>query len=118
MKSKIIKFNHKNTTRHGDILVCPIPENVDVSEIKTKPVVGTSLMDGEVTGHAHRFVGKANLTAVEHQRADMKFLETLKDEVFIKHEEHKAFKCEPGQKFVVLKKRQYDPENGWAPVQD
>ena len=99
--------------RHGDVLVLdPIPEPADAA-IRGGDVV----MEGEVTGHAHRLRGGDVLTG--HGRFAC-LLRCLAGAT-LTHEEHKTVelpKTADGMVYPVIIQREYDDENEWRQVAD
>jgi len=97
--------NNTNTIgemrRQGDVLFVKIEAlsaGGDLTERK-----GQIVVEGEVTGHAHRLVQGRILEA-----QGMLFLEVLKATQVV-HEEHHAIDLEPGI-YQVIRQREYSPE--------
>ena len=63
-------------------------------------------MHGEATGHAHRLHGDG-FTVYDHPTTRRKHLRVVKDNVMLRHEEHKPFAIPPGD-YVVEGVREYD----------
>ena len=87
--------------RQGDVLFVKIealPAEVALTERK-----GQIVVEGEVTGHAHRLAAGRILEA-----QGMFFLEVLKATQVV-HEEHHAIDLAPGI-YQVIRQREYSPE--------
>lgn len=90
--------------RQGDVLIRRI-ESLPASKA-TKRVTGV-LIEGEVTGHAHRL---ADLTAAEVlEVGEGLYLRVGEAGASIVHEEHKPIILEPGN-YEVFRQREYSPE--------
>ena len=80
---------------------------------KAKKVKVNGIMEGELTGHAHRFSGAG--TAILELENGQRVLE-VKKEARINHEEHQEIKLPMGF-HRIHQKRQYTPD-GWESVRD
>jgi len=97
----------KYMARHGDLLI------ESVSKISGKIKKDNVLLEGEVTGHAHRVMGDAKVYQTDTGTVYFKVLQPSK----ITHEEHKTIEITPGN-YKVTRQREYDPYEGVRNVQD
>jgi hypothetical protein len=88
----------KFQVRHGDLLL----ERIDSIPKGAKERNTNVILDGEVTGHAHRLIGGAIL---DHE--DRAYLSVPKTATVI-HEEHNTITLPPGD-YVVTRQREYNP---------
>lgn len=96
----------KKAYRHGDVIITEATK-IPASAKRIKEDV---LLDGEVTGHAHRVIGEFELYTDE----DRKFLNAINCSVV--HEEHHKIDLPTGI-FEITRQREYEPE-GWRYVND
>ncbi len=98
--------------RHGDVVVV----RDDAAPTAGERCKDGCLAYGEVTGHAHR-VDKAKVLRVVDDLIQRTVVVPAKAKARLDHEEHKANVLPPGTYRSGIQ-AQYDPETGWAPVQD
>jgi len=90
----MIKF----MARHGDLLI----ESIDKIPEDTKVRKSGIILDGEVTGHAHRLNGGLVL-----EKEDRVYL-SLKSPGTVTHEEHHTINLPAGD-YAITRQREYDP---------
>ena len=107
---KVIKKDVPLQFRHGDLFLEKIEGKIpDGGKIREH----NRLLDGEVTGHAHRLVeGEFKIWDLDVNA----FLEVIKDTTLV-HEEHKKIDV-PAGNYRVIRQREYDPYQGHRNVQD
>ncbi len=88
------------TVRHGDLIIV----KCDSIPKEAKKQKGTVLLDGEVTGHAHRLETK---TVDVFEQDGVKFF-ALKEMTALVHEEHKTIELQPGI-YKTSRMREFDP---------
>lgn len=96
--------------RHGDVLLIPI----DKIPAGAKPIAGTTLAEGEMTGHSHKFPPGA---IQMFQFEDRFFMKVQKKIAVLNHEEHGAFEYKEGDVREIKIQREYKP-GGWTRVLD
>ncbi len=84
--------------RHGDLLI----ESVNSIPEKAKERNTNIILDGEVTGHAHRLIGGAVMDV-----GDQAYLSVPKTATVV-HEEHNTITLPAGD-YVVVRQREYRP---------
>jgi hypothetical protein len=84
--------------RHGDVLLKQV-EKIPKGLSRKKDNI---LVDGEVTGHAHRLMGADIMIDAEKM-----FFEVV-DSAKVTHEEHKTIELPKG-KYEVIRQREYNP---------
>jgi len=105
----INKFKRcKKVYRHGDVVI--LSHKQDKGGHDCKGV----LAEGEVTGHAHRVKGNAQVTAEAEDAVHR--LMTVAERVLIDHEEHKP-KAVPKGTYKIGVQKQWTPE-GLRRVED
>ena len=124
MASKKKSTENVTLRRHGDIVLQALTAE-QAAEIAAKVQAekanpnrrydGKVLAYGEVTGHAHRVRGDAEIARLEKA---LTILE-VPQRAPLSHEEHKTINL-PAGFFAFTQKRQYNAENeqGWEAVQD
>lgn len=96
--------NKKSYLQQGDVLLAKVDE-IPAEAVLTNTNV---LQEGEHTGHAHRLDGTTqDFEVFEMPTTKEKFLKVL-NPVALRHEEHRAFKIEPGNYKIGIV-REYDP---------
>jgi len=95
--------------RHGDVLIIPV-KRIPKGAV---PKEGTTLAEGEVTGHSHRFPAGAIQLFTYHERTYMRINEDLS---VLSHEEHGALSYDKGE-YEIKIQREYSPD-GWKYVAD
>ena len=97
--------------RHGDVLLIKIKE---LPNVKMKEKKSDILVEGEVTGHAHRIKGNAKIweVAEEISNNDTGIIGYTVAEkgTSIVHEEHKEIKLPVGI-YEVRRQREYDEKH-------
>lgn len=92
-----------NIYRHGDVLLKPIssiPSSAKEKERKDELTIAF----GEATGHHHTLYGApVGLFEFDENR----YLQ-IKEQVELKHQEHKTLQIEPGCYEIIIE-REYDP---------
>lgn len=89
--------------QQGDVLLKPMP----LPSVKGLAALEDGVLaHGEATGHAHRLHGDG-FFLYEDKKTKRKHLRVVKDNVMLRHEEHKAFAVPPGD-YVVEGVREYD----------
>jgi len=89
--------------RQGDVLFVKVEALPDDVILHKSDVI----VEGEVTGHAHRLSQGRILEATEG-RLFLEILDTSKESEVV-HEEHHPVKLEPGY-WEVVRQREYSPE--------
>jgi hypothetical protein len=84
--------------QQGDVIV-----EAAALPAKAKKIPVRALAEGEVTGHAHRVVGDAEM----FELGDRLFLRILGGDCSVVHEEHKEQTIPPGD-YEIRKVREYD----------
>jgi len=84
--------------QQGDVTIKPVHIPAEAKRAET-----TILARGEVTGHAHRVVGDAELLRLGRQL----FLRVLGGEARVVHEEHAAIAISKGE-YEIGRVREYD----------
>ena len=103
--------------RQGDILI------VEVSEItrKHKILETRIIVEGELTGHAHRLDGDAVLIEIEgvfdHYDNPTMFIHARGDDVSVTHDEHGSIKLPKGY-YKVVRQREYNEREIFNVVRD
>lgn len=92
--------------RQGDIFIQPVPKLP--SGVETRPVSGTVLVHGEVTGHSHRIEDAATAQVFSGLQFGEFFLD-VKADARIVHEEHGPIELKQGT-YRVWRQREYSPE--------
>ncbi len=104
----------KKQFRHGDLFleeVQSIPQGAKIK--KTKGV----LLEGEVTGHAHRLIMKETTDFVTYEKNGTLFLQVITPTIPLEHEEHKTIEI-PAGTYEITRQREFDPYEGIRDVQD
>ncbi len=91
-----------NHYRQGDVLFTQIDQLPHGPLIERKNMI---LVEGEVTGHAHRLAAHGRI--LEDAQGYL-FIEVLRATQIV-HEEHRAIDLEPGY-YRVTRQREYTPE--------
>lgn len=98
--------SHKTVYQQGDTLLIPeveLPKGYN-SLVKDKNIIAY----GEVTGHAHKLEG-GEFTIFENEKKE-RYLKVV-EPVNYRHDEHKAFKVDPGvYRIGVVRQWDYDSE--------
>jgi len=100
----------KTAFRHGDVILVKMPAKSLPTDAEA---TGSDvIMEGEVTGHAHRVSGAGTVLATKEGR---KFLKATKP-ITLTHEEHGPLVVPTGT-WEITRQREYEPD-GWRPVMD
>ena len=92
----------KKLYRHGDVLI----QETDEIPKKAKKVKGNILVEGEVTGHAHRLDPPGAFQILE--TPEFIYIDVT-EETNVVHEEHAPITLQKG-KYKVWVQREYTPE--------
>lgn len=97
--------------QQGDVLLKAVGEQRHDAQgeftgipVNAKPRPSRVLAEGEVTGHAHRIEGDAEL----FELGDRLFMRVLSGNCRVVHEEHNAQEIPPGE-YEIEKVREYNP---------
>lgn len=102
--------------RHGDIVIDIMPASFALPEkLEVKP--GFVLVEGEATGHAHRYSGEGEVLRTGSTDPFAPLFVRSNKQGAVSHEEHKKIAFPEGSILKVTRKRQYTPE-GWRAVAD
>lgn len=89
--------------QQGDVVIKPAA----LPALKTLEALKEGILAyGEATGHAHRLHGEG-FFLYEDKKTKRKHLRVVKDNVILRHEEHKAFAVPPGD-YTIDIVREYD----------
>ena len=89
--------------RHGDVL---IQETEEIPK-KAKKITGNILVEGEITGHAHRLTNSDSFQIFHDE--NIIFIEITQQNVQVIHEEHEPITLPIG-KYKVWVQREYTPK--------
>lgn len=92
--------------RHGDLLI----ESAKRKKIQGDVQKNIRLLEGEITGHAHKLSGSAVLDRIEPNRGNLWQIGDLNVEAesVLTHEEHKTLVLPP-RTYKIYRQREYDP---------
>lgn len=95
----------KEIYRQGDVLIQRVSFNVPIEAEKLEQDNGRVILAyGENTGHAHAIDGKL----AERYQWQGDVLLDVKEQAYLRHEEHSAIKLEPGT-YKIIHQREYVP---------
>ncbi len=101
--------------RHGDLLII---KDKQIKKINHKKVKENFLLEGEVTGHAHRINGAEIFKSIVEANKDNDYylgFFDIKKEGALTHEEHKTIILTPGT-YKFYQQREYDEQEERAVI--